>query len=246
MMKYAFALALMLAPETAMAQSAPADGPVTVEIVATGQVKVPANRFRFSVKVTGKGADEKAAEAALATHRARLVQALAAKGIREGQPLEGASTTPLASLFGAFTGHGKPSFTLDTGDGNEKPQSTASETIFFDAPTRAAATAAGPVAEANDGKMDDDVIALLDDYVGPTRQAKADALTKARAEAAAYAATLGLRRATLARISEKQDIVAGSMSFFFQLIGMFAGKQGAASDMVTVNANLSVEFQLSR
>lgn len=61
MMKYAFALALMLAPETAMAQSAPADGPVTVEIVATGQVKVPANRFRFSVKVTGKGADEKAA-----------------------------------------------------------------------------------------------------------------------------------------------------------------------------------------
>lgn len=36
------------------------------------------------------------------------------------------------------------------------------------------------------------------------------------------------------------------MSFFFQLIGMFAGKQGAASDMVTVNANLSVEFQLSR
>lgn len=122
-----------------------------------------------------QGADEKAAEAALATHRARLVQALAAKGIREGQPLEGASTNPLASLFGAFTGHGKPSFTLDTGDGNEKPQSTASETIFFDAPTRAAATAAGPVAEANDGKMDDDVIALLDDYVGPTRQAKADA-----------------------------------------------------------------------
>ncbi|OSZ68797.1 hypothetical protein CAP40_09700 [Sphingomonas sp. IBVSS2] len=246
MLRYALALAMITLPQAAMAQSAPADGPVTVEIVATGEAKVPANRFRFSVKVTGKGADDKAAEAALAANRARLVQALAAKGIREGKPLEGASANPLASLVGAFTGHGKPSFALDTVDGNEKPQSTATETVFFDAPSRAAATAAGPVAEANSGKMADEVIALLDDYVGPTRQAKADALAKARAEADAYAATLGLRRAAIARISEKQDMVAGSMSFFLQLIGMFAGKQGAASDTVTVNANLSVEFQLSR
>ncbi|WP_137863281.1 MULTISPECIES: SIMPL domain-containing protein [unclassified Sphingomonas] len=246
MMRYAFVLAMLSAPVPAFAQAAPVDGPVTVEIVATGQVKVPANRFRFSVKLIGKGADDKAAEAALAANRARLVQALAAKGVREGQPLEGVGANPLASLFGAFTGRGKPSFAIDAAEGNEKPQSTATETVFFDAPTRAAATAAGSAAEANGGKMADEVIALLDDYVGPTRRAKADALAKARAEADAYAATLGLRRAAIARISEKQDMVAGSMSFFLELIGMFAGKQGAASDSVTVNANLSVEFQLSR
>jgi uncharacterized protein YggE len=246
MLKYALALATIAVPQAAMAQAAPVDGPVTVEIVSAGQVKVPANRFRFSVTVTGKGADEKAAEAALAANRARLVAALGAKGVHEGKPLEGASSNPLASLFGAFAGRGKPSFSMDTADDNEKPQSTATETVFFDAPTRAAATAAEAVVQANSGKMADEVIGLLDDYVGPTRQAKADAIAKAQGEAAAYATTLGLRRATIVRISEKQDVVAGSMSFFFQLIGMFAGKQGAASDSVTVNASLSVEFQLSR
>jgi len=246
MFKYALALAFVAAPGTAIAQSAPVDGPVAVEIVSAGQVKVPANRFRFSVKVTGKGADEKAAEAALAANRAKLVAALAAKGIREGQPLTGAASNPLASLFGAFTGRGKPSFSLDSLEGDEKPQSTASETLFFDAPSRDAATAAGPIAEANSGKKDDDVIALLDDYVGPTRQAKADAIAKARGEATAYASALGLRKASLVRISEKQDMVAGSMNFFLELIGMFANKPGAASDTVTVNASLTVEFSLSK
>lgn len=246
MLRYALVLAVFAAPQVALAQTATVDGPVAVEIVAAGQVKVPANRFRFSVKITGKGADEKAAEAALAANRSKLVAALAAKGIREGQPLEGAASNPLASLFGAFTGRGKPSFSLDALEGGEKPQSTATETVFFDAPSRAAAAAARPLAEANGGKMEDEVIALLDDYVGPTRQAKADAIAKARGEAAAYAGTLGLRRASIVRISEKQDMVAGSMSFFLELIGMFANKPGAGSDTVTVNANLSVEFQLSK
>jgi uncharacterized protein YggE len=246
MMKYALALALVTAPGVALAQSAPVDGPVAVEIVSAGQVKVPANRFRFSVKVTGKGADEKAAEAALAANRAKLVAALAGQGIREGQPLQGAASNPLASLFGAFTGRSKPSFSLDTLEDGDKPQSTATETVFFDAPSRAAAAGAGPVAEANSGKMEEEVIALLDDYVGPTRQAKADAIAKACGEAAAYASALGLRKASLVRISEKQDMVASSMSFFLELIGMFANKPGAASDTVTVNANLSVEFQLSK
>lgn len=246
MLKVALALATIALPQAAMAQSAPVDGPVTVEIVSAGQVKVPANRFRFSVTVTGKGADEAAAEKALAANRARLVAALGAQGVHEGVPLEGSTGNPLASLFGAFSGRGKPSFSMDVADENEKPQSTATETVFFDAPTRAAATAAEAVVQANNGKMADEVIALLDDYVGPTRQAKADAIAKARGEAGAYATTLGLRRASITRISEKQDIVAGSMSFFFQLIGMFAGKPGAGSDTVTVNASLSVEFQLSK
>ncbi|MEP9357253.1 SIMPL domain-containing protein [Sphingomonas sp. KR3-1] len=248
MIKYAFALALIAAPEAAMAQAAPVvDGPVVVEILSAGQVVVPARRFRFSVKVTGKGADEKAAEAALAANRAKLIQLLAAQGIREGQPIEGASGNPLASLFSAFSGRSKTSFAMDmAADDNEKPQSTASETVFFDAPTRAAATGAKALVESNNGKMDADVIALLDDYVGPTRQAKADAIAKAQGEAAAYASTLGLKRAAIARISERQDIVAGSMGFFLQIIGMFAPKQGAGSDTVTVSANLAIEFQLSK
>ncbi|MDG2532439.1 SIMPL domain-containing protein [Sphingomonas sp. HITSZ_GF] len=247
MLRYALAFAVVALPQAAMAQSAPVEGPVTVEIVATGQVKVPANRFRFSVTVTGKGANEKAAEVALAANRAKLIQALTVQGIREGKPLEGAGNgNSLASLFSAFAGRGKTSFSLDLGDENEKSQSTASETLMFDAPTRAGALAAKPTVEANGGKMADEVIGLLDDYAGPTRRAKADAIAKARGEAAGYAETLGLRRAAIARISEKQDMVAGSMSFFLELISMFAPKPAGASDSVTVTANLAVEFQLSR
>jgi uncharacterized protein YggE len=243
-MRYAFALALLFAPAAAMAQ---ADGPVSVEIVSSGRVVVPAKRFRITVTVTGKGADEKAAEAALGANRAKLVQLLAARGIQEGQPIQGAANNPLSSLFSAFGGRGKTSFSLDTfNNSDEKPQATANEKIFFDAPTRAAAEGAKPLVEANDGKMDEDVIALLDDYVLPTRQAKADAIAKAREEAAAYGAMLGLKRVAIVRISEKQDIVAGSMSFFYQLIAMFAPKGGTASDSVTVSANLAVEFQLSK
>lgn len=247
MMKYAFALVLMVAPAAAMAQAMPVDGPVTVEILATGKAVVPAKRFRFSVTVTGKGVDEKAAEVALAANRAKLIQLLAAQGIREGEPLGGSANNPLASLFSAFAGRGKTSFSMDLAtDENEKPQQTATETVLFDAPSRAAATGAKALIDGNNGKMADDVVALLDDYVGPTRQAKADAIAKARDEAGAYAAGLGLKRVSIARISERQDIVAGSMSFFFQLIGMFAPKGGTASDSVTVQANLAVEFQLSK
>lgn len=245
MVKYALALASIALPSAAMAQGAPVDGPVTVEIVSAGQVKVPANRFRFQVTLTGKGADEKAAEVALAANRAKLIAALGAQGIREGQPLDSPSNS-IASLFSSFTGRGKMSFALDSADDSEKPQSTATEKLIFDAPTRAAATGAKSAVEASQGKMDEDVIALLDDYVAPTRKAKADAIAKAQGEAAAYASALGLRRASITRISERQDVVAGSMSFFYQLIGMFAPKPGAGADSVTVNASLAVEFQLSK
>lgn len=244
MMKYALALALLTAPATAFAQ---ADGPVTVEIVAAGQVKVPAQRFRFSVNLKGKGKDEAAASAALAANRAKLIRALAGMNIREAQAVDGAPTS-LMSLFAGFAGRSKPSFSLDSlGEGeNEKPQSTATEKLMFDAPSRAAVIGAKPAVEADGGTVEDEVIALLDDYVAPTRKAKADAIAKARAEAAAYGETLGLRRVTIAKISERQDIVAGSMGFFTQLIGMFAPKGTSQSDEVVVPANLTVEFQLSR
>lgn len=246
MIRYAIAAALLAAPSAALAQAAD-QGPVSVEIVASGQVKVPAQRFRFEVTLTAKGVDENAAGAALAASRGRLVRALAAMNIREAQAVPGAPNS-FMSLIAGFAGRGKPSFSLDTmgEDENEKPQSTASEKIMFDAPSRAAVASAKQAVEANGGKLGDDVIALLDDYVTPARKAKADAIAKAREEAAAYAATLGLRRATVIKISERQDLVAGSLGFVTQLISIFAPKGESVSDEVVVPANLTVEFQLSR
>ena len=72
MMKHGIALALLAAPLgvplSAQAQTA---GPVSVEIVTTGQVSVPADRYRLSVTLTAKGKDEAAAGVALAANHAK-------------------------------------------------------------------------------------------------------------------------------------------------------------------------------
>ena len=90
------------------------------------------------------------------------------------------------------------------------------------------------------------MIPLLIDYVVPTRQAKADALKKAQSEADAYAASLGLRRASVTKISEKQELTAGALNFVGQIVSTFAPKPEAQADDVSVEVNLTVEFQLTR
>ena len=245
-MRYVVALGILAAPLTAQAQTA--TGPVSVEIVSNGQVQVPAQRYRLSVTLTAKGKDEAAAGATLAANKAKLIQALAGLNVREAQG-ELSTTNSLMGLLMSFGSmKSKPSFTLDTPeeDSDETPQSTATETLHFDAPTRAAVESArGPI-EANGGKLEDDVLPLLTDYVGPTRQAKAAAIKKAQGEADAYAATLGLRRTAITRVSEKQDPTAGALALIGEVVSIVARKKDGAADTVTVNASLVVEFQLNR
>ncbi|MCX8476693.1 MAG: SIMPL domain-containing protein [Sphingomonas sp.] len=246
MMRYAIALGILAAPLAAQAQTA--TGPVSVEIVSNGQVQVPAQRYRLSVTLTAKGKDEAAAGATLAANKTKLIQALAGLNVREAQG-EVSTTNSLMGLLMSFGSmKSKPSFTLDTPeeDSDETPQSTATETLTFDAPTRAAVESVRAPIEANGGKLDDDVIPLLTDYVGPTRQAKAAAIKKAQGEADAYAATLGLRKSAITKVSEKQDPTAGALALIGEVVSIVAPKKDGAADTVTVNASLVVEFQLSR
>ena len=245
-MRYAIALGILAAPLAAQAQTA--TGPVSVEIVTTGQVSVPAQRYRLSVTLTAKGKDEAAAGATLAANKAKLIEALAARNVREAQG-ELSTTNSLMGLLMSFGSmKSKPSFSLDTPDedSDETPQSTATETVTFDASTRAAVESVRAPIEANGGKLDDDVLPLLTDYVGPTRQAKAAAIKKAQGEADAYAATLGLRKSAITKVSEKQDPTAGALALIGEVVSIVAPKKDGAADTVTVNASLVVEFQLSR
>ncbi|RYY24769.1 MAG: DUF541 domain-containing protein [Sphingomonadales bacterium] len=246
MIRYAIAAALMIAPASALAQTAPT--PVTVEIVAAGEVTVPAQRFRFSVTLSAKGETEDAAKAKLAAERAKFVQSMAASNIRESLPSAGPGDNSFMSLFASMAGRSKPTVSLDTfsEDPDAKPEATARETVQFDAPSRAAAMGARKVAEASGGTSADEVIGLLDDYAGASAKAKADALVKARAQAAAYGDALGLRSAAITRISEKQDIIGGTMNLITQVVGMFAPKSGTETNDVTIRETLTVEFKLSR
>jgi uncharacterized protein YggE len=251
MIKYALALALLGTPVAVYAQTVTATGPVSVEIVTTGQVSVAAQRYRLSVTLTAKGKDEAAAGVALAASRAKLVQALGGLNVREAEAEADLGTTnSLMNMLASFGGmKSKPSFSLDTPleeDSDETPQSTATEKLVFDATTRSAVDAARAPIEANGGKLDDDVLPLLTDYVGPTRQAKAAAIQKAQGEADAYAATLGLRRTTIVKVSEKQDPTAGALALIGEMVSIIAPKREGNVDKVNVNASLVVEFQLSR
>jgi len=252
MLKQGIALALLVAPLcvplAAQAQTVTAAGPVSVEIVSMGQVSVPAQRFRLSVTLTTKGKDEAAAGAALAANKAKLIQALTAIGIGEAKGEIG-TTNSLMGLISTFAGtKSKPSFSLETldEDSQETPQSTATETVSFDAPTRAAVERAKAPIAANGGKLDEDVLPLLNDYVAPTRAAKAAAIKKAQGEADAYASTLGLKRSTIVKVSEKQDPTAGALALIGELVTIVAPKKEGGVDQVTINASLVVEFQLSR
>ena len=134
MIKYMMALGLAASPLAAEAQTA---GPVSVEIVTTGQVSVPAQRYRMSVTLTAKGKDETAAGATLAANRAKVMQALAALNIREGQGEIG-TTNSLMGLISSFAGmKSKPSFSLETLDEDVLPL-----LADYVAPTRAAKAAA--------------------------------------------------------------------------------------------------------
>lgn len=248
MIRYALACAMLCAPTTLLAQVA---APVSVEIVATGEVTVPAQRFRISATITGKGETEDAAKSALAANRAKILQTLAGLNVREAQaeaPSSGGSHSLMGLLasMGSMRGGNKVSVQTLGEDADGKPQSTASETVMLDAPTRAAAGNARTAIEAAEATMADEVVGLIDDYPAASRRAKADALVKARADAAAYGEALGLRQASIVRISEKQDLVSGSLGFFKQIIGMFAPKSDASSNDVTVSETLTVEFKLSR
>ena len=247
MLKYGLALAVLAAPTSAWAQANAVTGPVSVEIVTGGHVKVPAQRFRISISLAATGDDEAAAGTALASARAKLIQQLGAMNIREARADESAPSS-LPSLIASFGGRSKPKFSTEVADedSDATPQSTATETVMFDAPSRAAVNGAKPVIEANGGTLGDEVIPLLIDYVVPTRQAKADALKKAQSEADAYAASLGLRRASVTKISEKQELTAGALNFVGQIVSTFAPKPEAQADDVSVEVNLTVEFQLAR
>ena len=234
------ALALLAAAQPAAA----AAGPVTVEIVASGHVDAPAQRFRFSAKLQAEGEDEAAAKVALEAKRAALTAELARLRVQPSSATT-EQTPSIASLFSGMAG-AMPSTTAATvgEDGGEGQPAQASVSAAYDAPDRASAARAIKAAEAAGATVTDPVVPLLTDPTGPTRAAKAAALARAQDEAKAYGANLGLGRAAVVRISEKQDLSA-SFDFVKQIFRVFAKPDGAA-DTVPVDVTLTVEYRLER
>ena len=65
----------------ALALAGPANGPVTVEVVAVGHVDAPATKFVLPIEVSASGDTDAKAKDAVAKKKAALVQQLTAAGV---------------------------------------------------------------------------------------------------------------------------------------------------------------------
>lgn len=224
--------------------------PVTVEIVASGHVETPADRFRVTGSALACAATQAEADALLAQKVAAIARSMAAIGVEKSVAQDKPS---IAGMMGSIMGargvgacNGADATFLDDAKAMDKPATpvAASTLLSFDARDRAAAARAIAALKAADAKPSDKVLPVLLNDTEARRAAKQMALRKARIEADAYAAPLGLKGATLTKISERQDW--GSLDFVAQMVKTLGISDAAATDEVATDVTLTVEFELGR
>lgn len=232
----------------ALAGATPTPTPVTVEIVAAGHVQTPADRFRLTGNVLACAATQAEADALLAQKTATIDRAMTDLGVTRAHADEKLS---LADMMSDMSGRGSNQCNVNTllkqaaaANAKEQPVEKVGSSAFlaFDAPSRATALRAIAALKSADAKPSDKASPVLLDDTAARHAAKQQALAKARTEASAYAASLGLGGATLTKISERQDI--GSTDFVGQMIRAFGAAGLATGDTVSTDVTLTVEFRL--
>lgn len=181
---------------------------MTVEIVASGHVETPADRFRVTGSALACAATQAEADALLAQKVAAIARSMAAIGVEKSVAQDKPS---IAGMMGSMMGargagacNGADAAFLDDAKAMDKPATpvAASTRLSFDARDRATAAGAIAALKAADAKPSDKVLPVLLNDTEARRAAKQMALRTARIEADAYAALLGLKGATLTKISE--------------------------------------------
>jgi hypothetical protein len=226
--------------------------PVTVEIVASGHIETPADRFRVTGSVLACAANQAQADALLAQKIAAITRTMAGMGAVKSN---GEAKLSFAGMMGAMSASrssvecnasalGDMLAGSAAGKSKEKPpgQVGSNSSLSFDAPDLATAARAIVALKAADAKPADKAVPVLVDEMVAKRAAKQQALAKARVEADAYAKPLGLGSATLTKISERQDW--GSLDFVGQMMRTIGLAGGSTSDKVFTDVTLTVEFRL--
>ncbi|WP_293989385.1 SIMPL domain-containing protein [Sphingomonas sp.] len=222
----------------ALALASPANGPVTVEVVAVGHVDAPATKFVLAIDLTASGDTEDKAKDALAKRKAALLQQLTAAGATLVPEEPGTVKTAPVVLSDMMTADDKTKST------EEKP--SASENFSVQAPTRAAITAAQAIVGKTEGaSADQPPLSSIGDTSVAARAAKRDAIAKAKLDAQNYADELGYSGATVVSVSERGDI--GTLFTF----GMSMAARGPKSifepsrgDTVPIDVAVTVTFRL--
>jgi uncharacterized protein YggE len=247
------ALALA-APAVAIAQPAPPRA-VTVEIVASGQIDAPPSAYTLAASWSAQGADEAAARKADAEKNALVLATLQKAGVPQSAVTRTPTTTTETSEVVAALSD------LPSKDGSKTPVNASVEDLEAAPVTMISQGATIRVAtleQATELRTELQAIEVdvgepqgqLDDRDAVRRQAKAKALSAARADADAYARELGLRVVRVTKISEAGNglFLPGLQDKMQQAI--FAGPAGmrtlfeAKPGVIRVEASIIVEFVL--
>lgn len=238
---------MMMTALMAIALAGATATPVSVEIVASGHVQTPPDRYRLTGSVLACAATQAEADAQLAQKTATIDHAMAALGVTRAHADERLSLVDMMSMSprGANQCNVNTLLKQATAASAKEPyveKVGASAFLAFDAPSRAIALRAIAALKAVDVKPSEKATPVLLDDTAARHTAKQQALAKARTEASAYGASLGLGHATLTKISERQDI--GSTDFVWQMVRAFGAAGIATGDAVSTDVTLTVEFQL--
>lgn len=230
------------APVAAQPAAAPAlaPGEVLLELGATGESHVPADRARIVVMITARGADSTEARSALEGAVRQVTAAAVAAGV---------ATTDVRSV------RRSPSLGFV---GNEAPSEDPTQ-FFVGAGPRGFASQMLEVIVRNPARADVVRTALDQAGVGAVsdpvyrtehedearRAARADGLARARADAEDYAAATGMRVARITRINERMPTdTVGWAAFSVMMRRGFDVDMPAATGVET-QVYVSVDFVLA-
>jgi uncharacterized protein YggE len=257
------ALLALLMPVAALAQVAPRT--TSVEILANGEVDLPATSFVLRIDWTSKGEDEDAARKAQAEQLVNVRKTLAGLGVSDTAITitEGTEVTTGAD----YSAYDVATNTTVVEDVTVEDAGDEMNMVMDYSPTPIsqvsdfAIVRLGSLAQVLEvqkalaplGAKVSSITPMLDDPDGARRQAKAKALAAARGDADAYAAVLGMRVVRVVRISETgnglflpgfqdkfQRMLTGGPRAFEAMFGADA-KPG----FVHVEASIVVEFELA-
>lgn len=242
----------LLVPAMALAQPA-TQREVSLELVSNGSITVPASRFVTTIDINTTGDTQAKAEANRDGKRADVIETLGKLGI----PATAVTVPPKSfdsPMFDTITTTSVVAAddTADAMDA-EKPSFTSTLGVVLTLGTAdqviAAREALGKMEGVTVGSTSSDV----GDREGLYRQAKTKALANARADADAYAATMGMHVVRITRISESGNgmFPPGFQNFFQRLLSSPGGPAAmkamfeSAPGTVRIDAALSVEFVLA-
>lgn len=239
-MRLVIALALGLAEAGAAAQpvsTAPlAAREVLLEIDADGSVRTPADQIFLTAQIQTSGVTSAEARAALAALEARVVAAARAAGVAPDDVAEARQDNAIG-----FVGNQAAATAMIQGDEARQTARKSLEVRVRDPSSierlRAALEAAGAT------QVSDPIYTLADDSAA-RQAARAQGLTRARADADAFARSLGMRVGRIVRVSERPTVETASLMMMQAMMRRMFGRGGGPSPEVETQVHIAVDFAL--